>query len=233
MNWYVRLACFTKLDSYHLTHSFFDNCLTLSTPGLFYLLVSYSYLTLTLEMDIALRSQPRTPSSARLFHNSLSSTQRSRLLNPHLIVPPLRSTPTPSSNTRAQYDSTVQNAARRFSASARRTDFHFDTHHFVQRLEREGLNRAQAEGIMSAIAEVIDESIRNMTSNMVTKADQEKVLYMLIHFDCSSDHSSNRDHTYTYSTITLNKSTLRSLSQSFSSWNRMILRSLKRRTIVL
>jgi hypothetical protein len=45
----------------------------------------------------------------------------------------------------------------------------------VQRLEREGLNRAQAEGIMSAMAEVIDESIRNMTSNMVTKADQEKV----------------------------------------------------------
>ena len=54
-------------------------------------------------------------------------------------------------------------------------EFHFDTHHFVQRLEREGLNRAQAEGIMSAMAEVIDESIRNMTSNMVTKADQEKV----------------------------------------------------------
>ncbi|PBK89765.1 PLP-dependent transferase [Armillaria gallica] len=34
-----------------------------------------------------------------------------------------------------------------------------------------------AEGIMSAIAEVIDESIRNMTSNMVTKADQEKQHY--------------------------------------------------------
>jgi hypothetical protein len=29
---------------------------------------------------------------------------------------------------------------------------------------------------MSAMAEVIDESIRNMTSNMVTKADHEKVL---------------------------------------------------------
>lgn len=64
---------------------------------------------------------------------------------------------------------------RFFSATRCRTDFHFDTHHFVQRLEREGLNRAQAEGIMSAMAEVIDESIRNMTSNMVTKADQEKV----------------------------------------------------------
>ncbi|KAI0028339.1 DUF1640-domain-containing protein [Vararia minispora EC-137] len=55
--------------------------------------------------------------------------------------------------------------------------FHFDTHHFVQRLEREGLSRTQAEGIMSAIAEVIDESIRNMKSNMVTKADQEKNHY--------------------------------------------------------
>ncbi|KLO19107.1 DUF1640-domain-containing protein [Schizopora paradoxa] len=56
-------------------------------------------------------------------------------------------------------------------------EFHFDTHHFVQRLEREGLNRAQAEGLMAAIAEVIDESVRNMTSNMVTKSDQEKHQY--------------------------------------------------------
>ena len=45
----------------------------------------------------------------------------------------------------------------------------------MQRLEREGLNRQQAEGIMTAMAEVIDESIRNMTGNMVTRADQEKV----------------------------------------------------------
>lgn len=65
-------------------------------------------------------------------------------------------------------------STRQFSTSLRRSDFHFDTHHFVQRLEREGLNRAQAEGIMSAMAEVIDESVRNMTSNMVTKAEQEK-----------------------------------------------------------
>jgi len=66
-------------------------------------------------------------------------------------------------------------STRGFRTSVARHDFHFDTHHFVQRLEREGLNRQQAEGIMSAMAEVIDESIRNMTSNMVTKADQEKV----------------------------------------------------------
>ncbi|KAJ3537737.1 hypothetical protein NM688_g6631 [Phlebia brevispora] len=68
-----------------------------------------------------------------------------------------------------------------FHTTPRRMNFHFDTHHFVQRLEREGLNRAQAEGIMSAMAEVIDESIRNMTSNMVTKADQEKVHPISVH----------------------------------------------------
>ncbi|EAU90327.1 mitochondrial protein [Coprinopsis cinerea okayama7 len=66
---------------------------------------------------------------------------------------------------------------RPISSTRGLNDFHFDTHHFVQRLEREGLNRAQAEGIMSAMAEVIDESIRNMTANMVTKAEQEKHQY--------------------------------------------------------
>ena len=68
---------------------------------------------------------------------------------------------------------------RRIHTSSICQEFHFDTHHFVQRLEREGLNRAQAEGMMSAMAEVIDESIRNMTSNMVTKSDQEKVCFLL------------------------------------------------------
>jgi hypothetical protein len=84
----------------------------------------------------------------------------------HLVLmlsSPLRSTTTSFSLSR-----------RLFSTSLRRPDYHFDTHHFVQRLEREGLNRAQAEGIMTAMADVIDESIQNMTRNMVTKADQEK-----------------------------------------------------------
>jgi hypothetical protein len=72
---------------------------------------------------------------------------------------------------------------RSFHTTRQCSDFHFDTHHFVQRLEREGLNRAQAEGIMSAMAEVIDESIRNMTANMVTKADQEKVRCNLFPID--------------------------------------------------
>ncbi|KXN81521.1 Protein FMP32, mitochondrial [Leucoagaricus sp. SymC.cos] len=68
-------------------------------------------------------------------------------------------------------------STRSFTSTPKHSDFHFDTHHFVQRLEREGLKREQAEGIMTAMAEVIDEAIRNMTSNMVTKAEQEKHQY--------------------------------------------------------
>lgn len=68
---------------------------------------------------------------------------------------------------------------RAFSTSILRNNYHFDTNQFVQRLEKEGLNRAQAEGIMTAMAEVIDESIRNMTLNMVTKSEQEKVKFMI------------------------------------------------------
>ncbi|KAG8770684.1 hypothetical protein FRC12_004118 [Ceratobasidium sp. 428] len=54
---------------------------------------------------------------------------------------------------------------------------HFDTHQFVQRLEEEGLSRSQAEGLMKAISEVVDESVKNMSRNMVTKSDQEKYSY--------------------------------------------------------
>jgi hypothetical protein len=77
------------------------------------------------------------------------------------------------SATCSSVSSSLANAS--FHTTSARYEFHFDTHHFVQRLEREGLNRAQAEGIMTAMAEVIDESIRNMTANMVTKAEHEKV----------------------------------------------------------
>ncbi|KDQ26952.1 hypothetical protein PLEOSDRAFT_1071763 [Pleurotus ostreatus PC15] len=84
---------------------------------------------------------------------------------------------TPRHAARFSWAHCQQPGSRLFSVSSMQQDFHFDTHHFVQRLEREGLNRAQAEGIMSAMAEVIDESIRNMTSNMVTKADQDKHHY--------------------------------------------------------
>ncbi|GHJ88297.1 hypothetical protein NliqN6_4699 [Naganishia liquefaciens] len=54
---------------------------------------------------------------------------------------------------------------------------HFDTHQFVEELTREGLSRQQAEGVMAALAEVVDESIAGMSRTMVTKAEQEKLHY--------------------------------------------------------
>jgi len=68
-------------------------------------------------------------------------------------------------------------AQRLFHVCPRSRNFHFDTHHFVQRLEREGLTREQSEGVMAAMADVVDESIRNLTQNMVSKVQQEKFHY--------------------------------------------------------
>lgn len=45
----------------------------------------------------------------------------------------------------------------------------------MQRLEREGLSRRQAEGVIDTLEEVIEESIRNMQGNLVTRAEQDKV----------------------------------------------------------
>jgi hypothetical protein len=61
------------------------------------------------------------------------------------------------------------------SSSPRAQQFHFDTHYFVKRLEEEGLSRKQAVGIMTALEDTIDESIKNMVANLVTRTEQEKV----------------------------------------------------------
>lgn len=62
---------------------------------------------------------------------------------------------------------------------------------------------------MAALAEVIDESIRNMTSNMVTKAEQEKVLKLSVAPAPPEPHGVS-------SNITRSRSTLRSSSRSCS-----------------
>ncbi|KAG0314213.1 hypothetical protein BGZ99_008292 [Dissophora globulifera] len=69
---------------------------------------------------------------------------------------------------------------RPFSASGPALDdsgHHFDTHRFVEKLEREGFTRQQSEAIMNALDEVVTESMDNLTKNMVTKADQDKTVY--------------------------------------------------------
>ena len=87
------------------------------------------------------------------------------------LAPSLARTPFPASAqpSRSDRDRRMFSSSRTLSAS------HFDTHLFVKRLQENGLTRPQAEGLMSVLAEVIDESVRGMEGGLVSKADQEKV----------------------------------------------------------
>ncbi|OCF56452.1 mitochondrial protein [Kwoniella mangroviensis CBS 10435] len=66
---------------------------------------------------------------------------------------------------------------RSFSTSKPREISHFDTYLFVDKLEKNGMTRKQAEGVMSVLAEVVEESIKGMESGLVSKAEQEKQRY--------------------------------------------------------
>ncbi|KAJ2713655.1 Protein fmp32, mitochondrial [Coemansia spiralis] len=54
----------------------------------------------------------------------------------------------------------------------------FDTNRLVVRLEREGFNKKQAESIVSSVDAVLGESTASILANIVTKAEQDKTLYM-------------------------------------------------------
>ncbi|CAH7688927.1 hypothetical protein BY996DRAFT_4577300 [Phakopsora pachyrhizi] len=66
---------------------------------------------------------------------------------------------------------------RNFALSSNSFATHFDSHQFVSRLEQEGLSRQQAEGLMIAIEQVIDESMKGLTNNLVTRNEMEKQQY--------------------------------------------------------
>ncbi|CAD6905018.1 unnamed protein product, partial [Tilletia controversa] len=57
------------------------------------------------------------------------------------------------------------------------TPYHFDTHHFVRRLQDSGMERPQAEALVESLADVIDESIRNLSEGMVAREEGEKWRY--------------------------------------------------------
>lgn len=40
---------------------------------------------------------------------------------------------------------------------------------------KNGMTREQAEGVMTVLAEAVDESVRGMEAGLVSKAEQEKV----------------------------------------------------------
>lgn len=59
--------------------------------------------------------------------------------------------------------------------TTRSRSYHFDTHQLVSRLEREGLSPQQSIGIMSALEDVVKESMSSLVANLVTRSEQEKV----------------------------------------------------------
>ncbi|KAJ1969420.1 Protein fmp32, mitochondrial [Dimargaris xerosporica] len=58
------------------------------------------------------------------------------------------------------------------------SEHHFDTLKLTQRLEQEGFSSQQSETVMRCLQDVVGESIANFKKDMVTKADQEKNVYM-------------------------------------------------------
>ena len=111
--------------------------------------------------------------TAHDVETSMSSTTSSILLRRQLV---------------SQYPSSSRSGSRRaYQTSAHGRPLHtatylgaqysFDTAQFVSRVEREGLSRKQAVGVMEALQEVVEESIRTMTSNLVTRSEQEKHQY--------------------------------------------------------
>lgn len=54
-----------------------------------------------------------------------------------------------------------------------RADF-FDTADYVNRLENQGLNRKQAEGVVDALEDIIQEAISNLQGNLVTRTEHYK-----------------------------------------------------------
>ena len=74
-------------------------------------------------------------------------------------------------------------AAATFSSTASKGSaprFHFDSAHFVDTLERDGLSRKQATGLVQVLEGVIDDSISNMKRDLVARVEQEKVRFMTL-----------------------------------------------------
>lgn len=65
--------------------------------------------------------------------------------------------------------------SRRLHASSRAQVSHFDTQLLVERLQKHGMTRQQAEGVMTVLADAVDESVHGMEAGLVSKAEQEKV----------------------------------------------------------
>lgn len=125
--------------------------------------------------ELALMAPPTTASYSS--HSSASSSSSSSPSSPSHTAHPHA---TAGGSAAGPNTSTSQwpTLRRHLHATSRiPAHYSFDTASFVNRLEREGLSRKQSVGIMEALEEVVEESIRTMTANLVTRAEQEKHQY--------------------------------------------------------
>jgi Protein of unknown function (DUF1640) len=66
---------------------------------------------------------------------------------------------------------------RHFASTPQRRSVNFDTLKVVQRLETEGFTPEQSKAVMELLKDVIDESVLGLTRTMVTRDEQDKVVY--------------------------------------------------------
>jgi hypothetical protein len=54
---------------------------------------------------------------------------------------------------------------------------HFDTRKFALQLERQGFTQTQSEAVLKALASVLDDSVQNLSSNLVSKEEFSRRVY--------------------------------------------------------
>lgn len=124
-----------------------------------------------LSTTVEQRRNPSSPIKLKMAgcpHHPATTRVRSHILGPFL--PRRRST-----MSRAMLQ--PFRSARAFHSSARRQASHFDTQALVAALEKQGLTRQQAVGVMTALEDVIRDSVSSMVSHLVTRAEVEKYQY--------------------------------------------------------
>lgn len=66
---------------------------------------------------------------------------------------------------------------RCFTTTSRLLAMHFDTHGFVARLEAAGMPRPQADAMVTALTDVVEESIQGLEKGLVSREEGERWRY--------------------------------------------------------
>lgn len=62
-------------------------------------------------------------------------------------------------------------------STSSQTGFHFDTQAIVARLQATGIPKEQADTLVAALADVVDESVAGLTTSLVSREEGERWRY--------------------------------------------------------